>query len=262
MNADVSSAWDYETYMCQVGDTALSLLQGWTFNVITPLHLLSSPSLPPLSIHSPLWWCVSVCGCVRERDLKTNKDGTDLLGVRSRQVFFNHFSLPLPPPLTNYTSGLRQLMTFIFIPPPSLPSPPPPPHPLFTLISIPSSLYLLFHPCHLYFVYTPFLSLLLSWPCSPSDCYDCCAFLRRGLQEECVSTCQRAQVCSVDTGSLLEVEGSAHMHGWQIKAPQNSQVVTMQQTRRHNAVCGGDSPALVFVSLRKLHSWNWNALKW
>ena len=44
----------------------------------------------------------------------------------------------------------------------------------------------------------------LSQPHSSSDCYDCCAFLCHGLQEEWVSTCQRAQVCTVDTGWLIQ----------------------------------------------------------
>lgn len=50
MNANASSAWDYELLMCQVGDPVLFCAVGINFNVITAFYLpppLSSPSLPP-----------------------------------------------------------------------------------------------------------------------------------------------------------------------------------------------------------------------
>ena len=78
----------------------------------------------------------------------------------------------------------------------------------------------------------------LSWPNSSSDCYDCCAFLCHGLQEEWVSTCQRAQVCTVDTGwlvrRLLERGGRClHARAAERKL-QISHKVTMQGRARRN----------------------------
>lgn len=116
--------------------------------------------------------------------------------IRNRQVFVKDFSLPLPPPLTNSTTGcgLGQPLYFISSSPP---------HPFFTHLCALSSLCLLFHFCNP-FLYTLFLPpFTLSWPHSSSDCYDCSEFFCHGLQEEWVSTCQRAQVCTVDTGWLV-----------------------------------------------------------
>ena len=152
-------------------------------------------------------------------------------------MFFNDFSLPLPPPLTYSSdgSGLGQRLTFIF-------PPPLPPSPFLHPLLLPLSLYSLALFPNFFFFFTHTLSVSLpfplSWPHSSSDCYDCCAFLCHGLQEEWVSTCQRAQVCTVDTGwlvrRLLERGGRClHARAAERKL-QISHKVTMQGRARRN----------------------------
>lgn len=187
MNAYASWAWDSELLMCHLGDSVLLCcrdeLQHYHSFLSTSSTLYSPPPWDDVTFY-----------------LQTDEEDADLLGVRNRQVFFNDFSLPLPPPLTYASegSGLGQLLTFIFPPPPLPPSPFL--HPfllllcLYSLVLFPNFFYTHSH------CLPPFP---LSRPHSSCDCYDCWAFLCHGLQEEWVSTCQRAQVCTVDTGWLI-----------------------------------------------------------
>lgn len=109
------------------------------------------------------------------------------------RCFINDFPLPLPPPLTK-TAPIAVALGNSWL--------------LLHLISS-STLVSFFHVIsflkslffgNAYCLLPPLLSL---GHIHPLDCCDCSAFLCHGLQEEWVSTCQRAQVCAADTGWLI-----------------------------------------------------------
>lgn len=148
-----------------------------------------------------------------QRDMQTGKEDADLLGVRHRQVFADDFSLLTTPMAVASGNSWLWIVASLLL---SSSSSSPFLHPvlhalLFLSIFVP--LFSLIHTLS----FPPFSSL------SPCDCYDCCAFLCQGLQEEWVSTCQRAQVCTVDTGCWGEEEDACVQGGLQSKAPDQPQ---------------------------------------